>query len=252
MQRRDALLVCVCRIELGAVEQLLDGAYFPQARQLHHVLLDREAGRLVRPVRHVVELMLPAAVVAGGCCGHVRGRLRRGRGCRSATGEVRALEAVGRSCAALYCAMCMARLSYTRLTRPVRHASRAAQSPQVGSRAAVRSRRAPMPSLDPCSAASAFPHLSRGRASVGTRLLAFNTSLDHVLQLPTKRPCVAATHQTKRSESPGRLTCPEFALAVAAPSKSSRLPPSLLIALIHVSLFYLNAIPHLDLKPTSH
>jgi hypothetical protein len=62
MQRRDALLVRVCRIELAAVEQLLDGSNLAQARQLHDVLLHREAGLLVG---HVVELMLPAAVA--GC-----------------------------------------------------------------------------------------------------------------------------------------------------------------------------------------
>lgn len=62
MQRRDALLVRVRRIELAAVEQLLDGSNLAQARQLHDVLLHREAGRLVG---HVVKLMLRAAV--GGC-----------------------------------------------------------------------------------------------------------------------------------------------------------------------------------------
>lgn len=59
MQRRDALLVRVCRIELAAVEQLLDGSNLAQARQLHYILLQREAGLLVG---HVVKLMLPAAI----------------------------------------------------------------------------------------------------------------------------------------------------------------------------------------------
>jgi len=72
MQRCYALLVCVRRIELALVEQLLDGADLSQTRQLHNVLLDGEAGLLVG---HVVELMLPAAV--GGCgCGHFGGPLR--------------------------------------------------------------------------------------------------------------------------------------------------------------------------------
>lgn len=69
VQRCYALLVGVCRIELAAVEQLLDGADLAQTRQLHNVLLDREAGLLVR---HVFELMLPAAV---GGCGHFGGPL---------------------------------------------------------------------------------------------------------------------------------------------------------------------------------
>ena len=77
MQRRDALLVRVGRIELAAVEQLLDGPNLAQARQLHNVLLYGEAGLLVG---HVVELMLPAGAAVGRVCGHL-GSPRRGVAC---------------------------------------------------------------------------------------------------------------------------------------------------------------------------
>lgn len=68
MQRRDALLVGVGRIELAAVEQLLDGPNLAQACQLHNILLYGEAGLLVG---HVVELMLPAGAAVGCVCGHL-------------------------------------------------------------------------------------------------------------------------------------------------------------------------------------
>jgi hypothetical protein len=59
MQRCYALLVGICRIELAAVEQLLDGTDFSQTGQLHNILLDRKAGLLIG---HIVELMLAGAV----------------------------------------------------------------------------------------------------------------------------------------------------------------------------------------------
>jgi hypothetical protein len=71
MQRRDALLVRVCRIAGAAVKQLLDGANLAQAGQLHDVGLDGQAGLLVG---HVVEFVCMLGVVAvgrGGGSSHV-------------------------------------------------------------------------------------------------------------------------------------------------------------------------------------
>lgn len=90
MQRRDALLVGVRRIELAAVEQLLDSLDLAQTRQLHNVLLDGEVGLLVG---HVVELMLPAGAAFGGAGGHLGSPLRaRWRLSLSNTRGMRAVE----------------------------------------------------------------------------------------------------------------------------------------------------------------
>ena len=114
MQRRDALLVRVCRIELAAVEQLLDGPNLAQTRQLHDVLLHREAGLLVG---HIVELMLSAAVA--GC--HLGGPADPQVSANVQGGVARCAHKGNRQSRRGHCGMYMAREPFR---RPVRNASR--------------------------------------------------------------------------------------------------------------------------------
>ena len=95
MQRRDALLIRICRIERAGVEELLYRGDLAQPRQLHEVSFYGQAGLLAA---QIFQLYIPVAsemliiIRLGRHCGG-----GRGADSRSGIAEVLAEVVVGRN-----------------------------------------------------------------------------------------------------------------------------------------------------------
>jgi hypothetical protein len=76
MQRCDALLIRICRIERAGVEELLYRSYLAQPRQLHEISFYGQAGLLVAEIFQLDVLVASAMLIIirlGRHCGGGRG-----------------------------------------------------------------------------------------------------------------------------------------------------------------------------------